>query len=126
MKNACELLERYFMGSLSEAEETAFQEHLQSCPACQQRLQGLRALRTAFEYEERRPTWRRLGRFVVNSRWARVAALVVLVSTLGLGYYVWTRPQPATINPGLVHEVVWSVDTLKQDSVSQKPAQPVP
>lgn len=125
MTNGCDNLDRYFAGILSEAEETAFQEHLASCPACRQHLQGLRNLRGGFEQQERRPVWRRLGHSVIHSRWARVAALVLLASTLGLGYYAWVRPQSVTINPGHVHEVVWSVDTLKQDSVLQKPAQPV-
>lgn len=132
MKKLCEKADLYFQGLLTQEEETRFQEHLMDCPACAHRLEALRGLNKAFQQEERRLGWRRVGRFVRRSSWLRVAALVGLVSTLGIGYYTMTRPETTDLQPGRVPEQVWSVDTfsmeqpvvdtLKRDSVRQMPA----
>lgn len=132
MKCECDKIDGYFAGTLTVAQEAQFQEHLMDCPACRERLAAYRKLSVAFEQEERRPTWRRLGRFLQQSRWTRVAALFVLISTIGIGYYSWTRPSGVVIQPGQRPEVIWSVDsfpdastkadTLMRDSIPQMPA----
>jgi len=89
------IAERYLLGTLDEADQIAFEEHLVACTACTEELAGLCALKAELERKREqivaeatiRPSpWRR--------SWMLATAAAVLAVAAGVG--VWMRVQPAS------------------------------
>jgi tetratricopeptide (TPR) repeat protein len=94
------IAERYLLGTLADAEQEAFEEHVVACAACADELAGLCALKAELERSREqifaeaalRPSaWRQ--------PWVLALAAVVVVAA-GLG--IWIRFQPnSTVRPEL-------------------------
>jgi tetratricopeptide (TPR) repeat protein len=92
-----EIIEKYLLGRLGEADEEAFEQHYFECPRCFEELETYRALQaelrragpaTRAEYFERRPSW----------RWLWAAGLAAALVTVGIAFWL-RRSAPQSVPP---------------------------
>jgi TolA-binding protein len=84
-----DIVERYLVGDLSEAEREAFERHYFACAACFDDLEIQRALQDELRRSPEAPARRRSPRLVAT---IRVAAALVLA----VGAAIWLRPSSPT------------------------------
>jgi tetratricopeptide (TPR) repeat protein len=88
------IAERYLLGTLADAEQEAFEEHLVACTACFEEVTALCALKAELERSRQQIVAESAGR---PSPWRRPWVLAVAASVLAVaaGLGVWMRLQPA-------------------------------
>ena len=88
------IAERYLLGTLADAEQEAFEEHLIACTACLEEVTALCALKAELERSRERIVAEAAGRPSPWRRpWLLATAAAVLAVAAGLG--VWVRLQLA-------------------------------
>jgi tetratricopeptide (TPR) repeat protein len=109
---AGELVERYLVGRLSEAEREAFERHLLVCDACFEELETLWTLRSTLSRERGRRATE--GSAVAPGRaWRWAAAAALLLAAIGLGWWLWSRESSVWSELAAVEPPAWAPARLR-------------
>lgn len=118
-------IERYLLNLMSYDEETAVQEHLNSCPECRKKIEGMRKLRSAMEDVKSDKVVSAPKKWYISfyrSPLTRIAAVLLIFAGVGFAIYKsGDKPKGHIIQDGLVPETVLSVDSLPKCDADSTP-----